>query len=166
MVVAIRDGHCTSFAEAVQLWPISAFKNHRAIKNLLLDTQVKARRVEEIFGNQPFQTLTENWHGKNGRERQVYTTITDFLNQKFVNHNTHKRYTGLWIFSRLNSLGKTALLKTLAEIGRIVFIKLGTATSRTILILRPTRSSGTWPMHLTPFNVLLILISLAEKIAI
>ena len=95
MVVAIRDGHCTSFAEAVQLWLISAFKHHRAIKTLLLETQVKARRVEEIFGNQPFQTLTENWHGKNGRERQVYTTITDFLNQKFLNHTTHKRYTGL-----------------------------------------------------------------------
>ena len=159
MVAAIRDGHCASFAEAVQLWPISTFKHHRAIKTLLLETQVKARRIEEIFGKQQFQTLTENWHGKNGRERQVYTTITDFLNQKFVN-NTHKRYTGLWIFSRLNSLGKTALLKTLAEIGKFFFIKLGTATSRTILILRPTRSSGTWPMHLTLFNVLMILISL------
>ena len=125
MVVAIRDGHCTSFAEAVRLWPISAFKNHGAIKNLLLETRGKVRRLEEIFGNQQFQTLTENWHGKNGRERQVYTTITDFLNQKFVNNNTHKRYTGLWIFSRLNSLGKTALLRTLAEIGRIFFNQVG-----------------------------------------
>ena len=124
MVVAIRDGHCASFAEAVQLWPISAFKHHRAIKTLLLETQVKARRIEEILGKQQFQTLTENWHGKNGRERQVYATITDFLNQKFVNHNTHKRYTGLWIFSRLNSLGKTALLKTLA-VGRIFFHQVG-----------------------------------------
>ena len=92
---------------------------------LLLETQVKARRIEEIFGKQQFQTLTENWHGKNGRERQVYTTITDFLNQKFVNNNTHKRYTGLWIFSRLNSLGKTALLRTLAEIVRIFFHQVG-----------------------------------------
>ena len=83
MVVAIRDGHCASFAEAVQLWPICAFKHHRAVKTLLLETQIKARRIEEISGKQQFQTLTENWHGKNGRERQVYTTITDFLNQKF-----------------------------------------------------------------------------------
>ena len=125
MVVAIRDGHCASFAEAVQLWPICAFKHHRAVKTLLLETQIKARRIEEISGKQQFQTLTENWHGKNGRERQVYTTITDFLNQKFVNNNTHKRYTGLWIFSRLNSLGKTALLKTLAEIGRIFSHQVG-----------------------------------------
>ena len=125
MVVAIRDGHCASFAEAVQMWPISAFKHHRAIKTLLLETQVKARRIEEVLGKQQFQTLTENWHDKIGRERQVYGTITDFLNQKFVNNNTHKRYTGLWIFSRLNSLGKTALVRTLAEIGRIFFHQVG-----------------------------------------
>ena len=125
MVVAIRDGHCTSFAEAVQMWPISAFKNHGAIKNLLLETRVKARRMEDIIGKQQFQTLTENWQGKIGREQQVYITITDFINQKFVNHNTHKRYTGLWIFSRLNSLGKTALLRTLVEIGRIYFHQFG-----------------------------------------
>ena len=52
MVVAIRDGHCTSVVEALQLWPISVFIYHGDIKNLLLKTRVKARRLEEIIGNQ------------------------------------------------------------------------------------------------------------------
>ena len=45
MVVALKNGHGTLFADAGKSWPISAFKNHRAVKSLLL-AQVNARRVE------------------------------------------------------------------------------------------------------------------------
>ena len=68
IVLALRNGHCTSFAEPVKRWPISAFKNHRAVKNFLLVPQVALewKLVEEIVVKQPFQTLTENWKGKIG----------------------------------------------------------------------------------------------------
>ena len=49
MGVAIRDGHSTSYAETVQLWPISEFKNHGAIRDMLLETRVQARQLEEGY---------------------------------------------------------------------------------------------------------------------
>ena len=125
MIVGLRDGTCTSYEDAMKRWPVPAFRHFRGVQNLLQETKHKARRVEEVIGTQPFRLLTENQLGKFGRDRAVHTLICDFINQKFVHQNDHKRYTGLWIFSAVNSVGKSALMKTLADISRMYFHKYG-----------------------------------------
>ena len=60
MIVALRDGTCRSYEDAMKRWPVSAFRHFRGVQNLLQETKHKARRVEEVIGTQPFRLLTEN----------------------------------------------------------------------------------------------------------
>lgn len=60
MIVALRDGTCTSYEDAMKRWPVSAFRHFRGVQNQLRETKQNARRVEEVIGSQPFRLLTEN----------------------------------------------------------------------------------------------------------
>ena len=60
MIVALRDDTCISYEDAMNLWPIAAFRHFRHVQNQLEETKQNARRVEEVIGTKPFRLLTEN----------------------------------------------------------------------------------------------------------
>ena len=60
MIVALRDDTCTSYEDAMERWPVSAFRHYRDVKNQQQETKQNARRVEEVIGPQPFRLLTKN----------------------------------------------------------------------------------------------------------
>ena len=68
---------------------------------------------------QPFRHLDQTWNHLGGKQRAVFQLITQFHNDKMVRRSTHKRYTGLILWSHANNLGKSSCMNTFCDIGRV-----------------------------------------------
>ena len=119
VITKILDGQITTYKEACNINPLFSFRAYNQIIYALKDVKARHRRDEQMAHVQPFRHLDQTWNHLGGKQRAVFQLITQFHNDKMVRRSTHKRYTGLILWSRANNLGKSSCMNTFCDIGRV-----------------------------------------------
>ena len=79
---------------------------------LKLQKKKTSRRVVQI-GFRPIPDSHEDWTNE---ESQIFRRISFWWNTKLVGGSVSKKLNGLYLYSEENSLGKTALLRTIGKL--------------------------------------------------
>ena len=119
VITKILGGQITTYKEACDINPLFSFRAYNQVNYALKDVKSRQRRDEQMAHVQPFRHLDQTWNHLGGKQRAVFQLITQFHNDKMVRRSTHKRYTGLILWSRANNLGKSSCMNTFCDIGRV-----------------------------------------------
>ena len=113
IITSLASRQIRTFTEAMDVAPVLSFYHERKIRRFIEITEKKEKRSIEQIGFHRIPDADEDWTNE---EHEIYRRISFQWNTKLVDRSVSKKVSGLYLYSTETSLGKTALLRTIAKL--------------------------------------------------
>jgi len=114
IITELSAGNITSFTEVMVRAPVLAFHHEMKIRRMIRMRNNELVRRREWTGFRHIPLQPNQW---NEATYAVYQRIIFFWNHRLVQSCTEKELTGLYLFSDECSIGKSAFLNCISELG-------------------------------------------------